>query len=70
MVGAGSGDGGGDDGENGAATPGARRRARVEKYISPGERVELLALIGEFVFTIGPGYFGDGVARGFKRPFG
>jgi hypothetical protein len=28
----------------------------VEKYISPGEKVELLALIGEFVFTIGLGY--------------
>jgi len=33
---------------------------RVEKCISPGEKVELLALIGEFVFTIGLG-FSDGV---------
>lgn len=34
---------------------------RVEKCsISPGGKVELLALIGEFVFTIGLG-FSDGV---------
>lgn len=33
---------------------------RVEKCISPGEKVELLALIGEFVFTIGLG-FSEGV---------
>lgn len=33
---------------------------RVEKCISPGEKVELLALIGEFVFTIGLGFL-DGV---------
>jgi len=41
-----------------------RQNERVEKYISPGEKVELLPLIGEFVFTIGLGFSG-----GFKRPF-
>lgn len=30
-------------------------------YISPGEKVELLALIGEFVFTIGLGYSVEGL---------
>lgn len=38
----------------------------MKKYISPGEKVELLALIGEFVFTIGLGFFADGVVEGLK----
>lgn len=40
-----------------------RWRNKGEKYISPGEKVELLALIGEFVFTIGLGFSPDRVAR-------
>jgi len=44
--------------ENSVAASGSG--IRVEKCISPGGKVELLALIGEFVFTIGLG-FSDGV---------
>lgn len=49
---------------SGIRAAGETSLTRVEKYISPGEKVELLALIGEFVFTIGLEFLGEwGLAR-------